>query len=191
MAWDEEAGNLASFSGPPRTPLTLLTERNTSSGLGLWGSNRRWRMAIGLFPTEQWGPKKRPYHAWLCVIATQRSGEQMRCAANAACVPSFLHGNHLGSAHAVGRDTRGARVRRGEVRGGFGGYGSGISACNASTARGERPAGQSQGDEGVTPSPDGRRGLAVSDLADTSQKSRWQRGCSFIEFWWATRHTVC
>ena len=53
--------------------------------------------------------------------------------------------------------------------GGCGGDGSGIPVCNTSTARGERPSGHSQGDEGVTPSPGGRRGLAASDLADASQ----------------------
>ena len=80
------------------------------SQLRVLGSSKRSRTAIGLFPTEQWGPKKRHYHAWLCVNAAQSSGQQMRCAANAACVPSFLHRDHLGSAHAVGRNARGARV---------------------------------------------------------------------------------
>ena len=60
MAWDEGAGNPASFSCPPRTPLTLLTERNTSSGLRVLGSNRRCPTAIGLFPTEQMGSKEAP-----------------------------------------------------------------------------------------------------------------------------------
>ena len=155
------------------------------------GSSRRCRTAIGLFPTEQWGPKKRHYHAWLCVNAAQSSGQQMRCAANAACVPSFLHRDHLGSAHAVGRNARGARVWRGEVRGGCAGDGSGIPACNAITARGEHQAGHRQGDDGVTPSPGGRRGLAASDLADASQERWWQRGCSFADSWWATRNTAC
>ena len=77
------------------------------------------------------------------------------------------------------------------MRGGFVGDGSRIPACNASTSRGEHPAGQSKGDEGATPSPGGKRSLAASDLADASQESRWQRGCSFAEFWWATRNTRC
>ena len=49
------------------------------------------------------------------------------------------------------------------------GDGSGIPACNVITARGEHQAGHRQGDDGVMPSPGGRRGLAASDLADTSQ----------------------
>ena len=73
------------------------------SRLRVWRSSRRCRTATGLFPTEQWVPKKRHYHAWLCVNAAQSSRQQMRCVANAACVPSLIHRDHLGSAHAVGR----------------------------------------------------------------------------------------
>ena len=43
-------------------------------------------------------------------LASYDYGQQMRCAANAACVPRSLHRDHLGSTHAVGRDARGARV---------------------------------------------------------------------------------
>ena len=36
MPWDEEAGKPASFSDPPRTPLTLLTQWNVSAGCMFW-----------------------------------------------------------------------------------------------------------------------------------------------------------
>ena len=45
-------------------------------------------------------------------------------------------------------------------------------ACNESTVRDERPAGHSQWDERVMPSPGGRRGLAASDFAEASQERR-------------------
>ena len=57
------------------------------SWLRVSGSSRRCRTAIGLFPTEQWGSKKRHYHVWLCINSAQRSGQQLQYAANVACVP--------------------------------------------------------------------------------------------------------
>ena len=37
MPWDEQAGKPASFSGPPRTPLTVLTRRNASADCAFRG----------------------------------------------------------------------------------------------------------------------------------------------------------
>ena len=157
MLWDEEARKLASFSDPPRTALTLLTLQNTSAGLCVLGSSRRSRTAIGLFPKEERGPKKRHYHAWLRVIAAQCSGQQMRCVANVACIPRLLHRGHLRSAHAVGRDVRGSP---GMMRRSLGSLQT-RRIRDTGTARGERPVGHNKGDERVAPSPSGRRGLAA------------------------------
>ena len=169
MPWDEQAGKPASFSGPPRTPLTLLTRRNTSADCAFRGPSSAAGQRSVCSPQSN-GSQRSAITMVGCASMLPRVLDN-KCGVWPMLCASPVSYNEATWKHPYGRqECAGSPSMTWRSLGGCTGNGSGIPACNAITARGEHQAGHSQGDDGVTPSPGGRRGLAASDLADASQE---------------------